>query len=651
MERKRICLITISPETETPRRIMTGVFEQCKKYGYDVSVITAMVSVCNYYKNYLHGELNIYNLLNPDLFDAFIITPVPLTEDRNYFLYDSLLERFKDIKKPVISIDAPFGDFPVVYTDDKTPFYHITEHLIKEHNCKSFDILSGPDDSMLTQMRLDGIFQAFKDYKIDFNRDRVFKGDYWYSGGEKLAKRYISGELELPDAVISLSDHMAVGLVNHLIKNEIEVPEDVIVTGFGAVREAALNTPPITSCIPLQAKAGRDAVDYLHDTFEGKSTDSADMEDTSNLQKIALKIGLTCGCAEDFSYTRFYTDEYGRSLKYNFNDQEIWNNIDMTMLQESYMAENLTAAETPRQCLEKIYESKYLIKPYKRFYLCLNEGWLNPNRVIYDGYAKKMLLVISAEFGSKFHGYTHHVFFGDGNEIYFPSEEMIPAFKEESDVPRVFYFAPLHFGNECLGYAVLQNDLDSPGIIGEVYRNYLRNINNALEMSRTKYSATYLSEHDSMTGLRNRRGMENFMELKMKHAQPDDMIFAVVIDMDDLKIRNDKHGHSEGDKGIELVARAAKSIAGAGEVCVRGGGDEFFILGIGHYTNAMLDEKLSNFAGYLETANETMEIPVSASIGYSLAPFNEDDGFQVVLDRADIKMYEAKRLKKSKIRS
>ena len=74
-------------------------------------------------------------------------------------------------------------------------------------------------------------------------------------------------------------------------------------------------------------------------------------------------------------------------------------------------------------------------------------------------------------------------------------------------------------------------------------------------------------------------------------------------------------------------------------------------LGIGHYTNAMLDEKLSNFAGYLETANETMEIPVSASIGYSLAPFNEDDGFQVVLDRADVKMYEAKRLKKSKIRS
>ena len=61
----------------------------------------------------------------------------------------------------------------------------------------------------------------------------------------------------------------------------------------------------------------------------------------------------------------------------------------------------------------------------------------------------------------------------------------------------------------------------------------------------------------------------------------------------------------------------------------------------------MLETKLSNFAGYLETANETMEFPVDASIGYSLMKFDEKEGFQVVLDRADVKMYEAKNLKKS----
>jgi len=643
MTRKRICLITILPENETPRRIMTGVFSQCNKYGYDVCVVSSLVSVCNYYKNYLQGELNIYNLINPDLFDAFIITPVPMTEDRNLFLYKSLLKKFKDIKKPFVSIDCPFGAFPVVYTDDKLPFYHITEHLIKKHKCRNFDVLSGSDDSQLTNMRLEGIFDALKDNKIDFDINRVFRGDYWYLGGEKLANRYISGELELPDAIICLSDHMAIGLINRLIQNNIRVPEDVIVTGFGAVREAALNTPPVTSCVPFQADTGKKAVDYIHNIFEGKNKTGKE-EDKPG--KTEIKFGMTCGCKEDFSYTRSYIQNEGRSLKYNYADNNIWNNIDLTMLQESYMAENLTAAVNPKQCIEKIYESKYLIKPYKRFYICLNEDWLKPDLNLVNGYKKNMLLTISAEAGSKYHGYTHHVFFGDGNEIKFPSKKMIPALQEEFSSPQVFYFTPLHFGNECLGYSVLQNNLDEPGIIGEVYRNYLRNINNALEMTRTKNSATYLSEHDSMTQLRNRRGMESFMNIKMKNAGKNDSIFAIVIDMDGLKNRNDKYGHSEGDKGIKIIAKAAASITASEEVCVRGGGDEFFVLGIGRYTDKKIEEKISNFECYIETANETMEIPVSASIGYCLMPYNEEEGFQIVLDKADANMYQIKRAKK-----
>ena len=99
---------------------------------------------------------------------------------------------------------------------------------------------------------------------------------------------------------------------------------------------------------------------------------------------------------------------------------------------------------------------------------------------------------------------------------------MLPALIENrNDIfkePQVYYFAPIHFGKVCLGYAVLQNDLGNPGQIGEVFRNYLRNINNALEMSRTKYRSTYLAEHDAMTGLKNRRGMEFALLPKIKNA-------------------------------------------------------------------------------------------------------------------------------------
>ena len=125
------------------------------------------------------------------------------------------------------------------------------------------------------------------------------------------------------------------------------------------------------------------------------------------------------------------------------------------------------------------------------------------------------------------------------------------------------------------------------------------------------------------------------------------MIFAIVVDMDGLKKRNDAYGHSEGDNGINLVAKAVSSITDEKEICVRGGGDEFFVLGVGNYTEAQMSEKVSRFKGYIETANETMSIPVEASIGYSLVKLDKKEGFQVVLDKADAKMYEDKRSKKA----
>lgn len=646
MKRKRICLVTISPESEYTSRVITGVLSQCKRYGYDVVVVSALVSVCNYYKNYLHGEINIYNLINFDLFDGFIITPVPMTEDQNTFLYNKLLEQFKDCKKPIVALDKEFGDYPVIYTDDRTPFKKITEHLIKKHGCKKIHILSGPDDSPLTKMRVNGIIDALHDNNLEIDYDHIFRGDYWYLGGERLANRYICGELELPDAVISLSDHMALGLINRLKKNNINVPDDLIVTGFGAVREAALNTPPLTSYIPSQSQTGAEAVNKLRSIIDPAASIVA-YQDTHEKQ---LKIGASCGCEEDFSYTRSFYKNDQPGTKFNYDDSSIWDNINMTMLQESYMAENLTGAETPQICLGKIYESKYLLKPYKRFYLCLNDNWLNTDSDIIDGYSDSILLAVFAEANSKLHGWAHHVFIGEGNEKKFPKQMMLPALEEDTkeafNEPQVYYFSPVHFGKVCLGYAVLQNDLGQPGHLGEVYRNYLRNINNALEMSRAKYRSTYLSEHDAMTGLKNRRGLEYTLLPKIKNAPSDAKIFAIVIDMDGLKKRNDTLGHSEGDNGIMVVANAARSITDKDEVCVRGGGDEFFVLGVGGYTENHMREKISRFKGYLESANENITVPVEASIGYSLQSLDKSEGYQVVLDKADENMYEDKKSKK-----
>ena len=98
------------------------------------------------------------------------------------------------------------------------------------------------------QRILPGIFSQAEKYDYDVvvfaSLVQVCNINKRYDSGEQLAQRYISGELSLTDVVICLSEHMAIGLTNHLLRNGIKVPEQVIVTGYEAVQEASLNNPP-----------------------------------------------------------------------------------------------------------------------------------------------------------------------------------------------------------------------------------------------------------------------------------------------------------------------------------------------------------------------------------------------------------------------
>ena len=175
----------------------------------------------------------------------------------------------------------------------------------------------------------------------------------------------------------------------------------------------------------------------------------------------------------------------------------------------------------------------------------------------------------------------------------------------------------------------------------------MRNVNNALEMIRAKYQIAYLSEHDTMTDLYNRRGMDRLVQEMKKNSSSSDKWFAIVIDMDGLKIRNDTYGHAEGDNGIIAISQAASSIAEKNEICVRGGGDEFFVIGCGNYNEKKLEKKIQDFNKNIEYHNEHLAIPVSASIGYAIG-FLSVTGYLELLEAADKKMYMNKQEKKRK---
>ena len=86
----------------------------------------------------------------------------------------------------------------------------------------------------------------------------------------------------------------------------------------------------------------------------------------------------------------------------------------------------------------------------------------------------------------------------------------------------------------------------------------------------------YLSFHDEMTGLYNRRYFENEMlRLNKSRKLP---ISIIVTDIDGLKKINDNYGHKKGDEYIIMAAEILKKITRKEDIVSRIGGDEFAIL-------------------------------------------------------------------------
>lgn len=91
-----------------------------------------------------------------------------------------------------------------------------------------------------------------------------------------------------------------------------------------------------------------------------------------------------------------------------------------------------------------------------------------------------------------------------------------------------------------------------------------------------------LATRDALTGALNRRGLEQSVLVLLPVAsRADEQMFAVFVDVADLKATNDAHGHAVGDAVILATADALRRHCRESDLLCRWGGDEFVIVGIG----------------------------------------------------------------------
>ena len=166
------------------------------------------------------------------------------------------------------------------------------------------------------------------------------------------------------------------------------------------------------------------------------------------------------------------------------------------------------------------------------------------------------------------------------------------------------------------------------------------------ERKRFEGELGYLADHDSLTGLLNRRGFVRELSHQIAHARRYGGGGAVLfLDIDDFKYVNDTLGHSVGDEVIGNVAQVVQHRVRETDVCARLGGDEFGVL-LPHATAKdaeILSASLLEAVRGLDALSLGAGRAVTVSVGVTAFsdPAKDLSADDILID-SDLAMYAAK---------
>ncbi len=156
-------------------------------------------------------------------------------------------------------------------------------------------------------------------------------------------------------------------------------------------------------------------------------------------------------------------------------------------------------------------------------------------------------------------------------------------------------------------------------------------------------------DRDVLTGLYNRRGLENILSKLFK--EPDKLGYGalIMIDTDGLKSINDNYGHEKGDIYLRKIAGVIGTYGVKKCISARLGGDEFVLLLYGYEKEEDVINDINTLKYIQEKSSVHLDmnlvVPLSFSFGYVMTKGNSN--YKEMLQEADELMYANKRERKN----
>ena len=166
------------------------------------------------------------------------------------------------------------------------------------------------------------------------------------------------------------------------------------------------------------------------------------------------------------------------------------------------------------------------------------------------------------------------------------------------------------------------------------------------EASLMKYFEN-LSIEDALTGIYNRRYLENKLEEYMNLAQRHDRPLSLIMfDIDFFKHINDSFGHDVGDKVLKAIAKVVSENIRNTDIFARYGGEEFIII-----APETTKEDAKTLAEKLRVSIENLylEDGIHVTCSFGVVSLEKPDTKETLLKRVDDALYEAKKTGRNKV--
>ncbi|MBO0593826.1 LacI family DNA-binding transcriptional regulator [Cellulophaga sp. E16_2] len=251
--------------------VIQNIEEVLNKKGYNIIITQSNES-------YQKECRNIDTLLFTQV-DGIIASMANETTNLEYF------EKIKSKGIPLILFDRGENDLNVDYIgiNDYDSSHIIIEHLI-EQGCKRIAHIGGYRHTRIFNNRIRGYIDAIKKHNLPTDDELLIESSLTTEDGRKKMQQLLDLK-ERPDAVYVASDYAALGALQVLQENNIKVPNEIALVGFGDEPFTAMLTPTLSSINQNSEEIGKLAAE----TFL-KHVDTEDLKQTLDKQILQAEL-------------------------------------------------------------------------------------------------------------------------------------------------------------------------------------------------------------------------------------------------------------------------------------------------------------------------------------------------------------------------